>query len=238
MSQRWDDRSRLLIGDAGLEKLRGSRILIAGAGGVGGYAAETLARSGVGSLTMVDSDRVDITNLNRQIIATLPDVGKVKTELFRTRFLSINPQLDFHGLEMYMDQENIPGLLDSGFDFIIDAIDTISPKCSLITEAMERKIPIISSMGAGGRIDPSKVRYGMLCDTHNDGLARAVRTKLRKSGFRTKVPVVWSEEIPERQTVEISGERHKLSSPGSMSPVPSVFGIFMASYAMRKLMGK
>lgn len=238
MTEVWDSRTRLLLGDEALARLRESRVLIAGAGGVGGYVAEMLCRTGVGSLTIADSDSADITNLNRQIIATLPDIGKPKTELFRRRCAEINPGMEFRALNLYLSPENIPEILDEGYDFIADAIDTIAPKCALIEEAARRKIPLISSMGAGGRLDPSLVRYGFLSDTRDDGLARAVRTRLRKNGFRGKVRVVWSEERPSRKTVAVEGVENKLSSPGSVAFVPSVFGIFMASHIIRKLISE
>lgn len=238
MSPDRDDRTRLLLGEEALRRLKDSRVLIAGAGGVGGYVAEMLCRTGVGSITLADSDAVDITNINRQIIATLPTVGERKTELFRQRFAEINPDMEFEGLDLYLTPGNIPEILDRGYDFVADAIDTIAPKGSLIMSAAERNIPLISSMGAGGRLDPSRVRYGLLSETRDDGLARAVRNRLRKSGFRGKVPVVWSEEIPSRRTVEVNDSPHKLSSPGSTAFVPATFGIYMASYIVRKLTEK
>lgn len=232
-----DDRTRLLAGDAAVERLSAARVLVAGAGGVGGYAAEMLVRSGIGRLTLIDADSVDITNLNRQIIATRSSVGKPKTTLFGERFRDINPQIHYDGREIFLTPENIPAILDEGFDFVVDAIDTVAPKCALIAQSVTRNIPVISSMGAGGRLDPTKVRVVKLSQTNNDGLARAVRTRLRREGIRLDIPAVWSEEIPRRRVV-ILNDANKISSPGSMAPVPSTFGIFMAAYVINKLISE
>lgn len=234
---RWDDRTRTLLGDQAVDRLAKSRVLIVGAGGVGGYAAEMLARSGVGHLTLIDADNVDITNINRQIIATRSSVGLPKTELFISRFRDINPDISVKGMQTFLTPDNVAEILDEGYDYIVDAIDTVAPKCALITEALRRKIPIISSMGAGGRTDPTRVVYSDLWSTAEDGLARAVRQRLKKNGFtnKRKLKVVCSTEAPSRKAIIDLDLPNKRSSFGTLATIPSLFGIFLAAEVIRQL---
>ena len=234
---RWDDRTRTLLGDQAVDRLAKSRVLIVGAGGVGGYAAEMLARSGVGHLTLIDADNVDITNINRQIIATRSSVGLPKTELFISRFRDINPDISVKGMQTFLTPDNVAEILDEGYDYIVDAIDTVAPKCALIAEALRRKIPIISSMGAGGRTDPTRVVYSDLWSTTEDGLARAVRQRLKKNGFtnKRKLKVVCSTEAPSRKAIIDLDLPNKRSSFGTLATIPSLFGIFLAAEVIRQL---
>ncbi|MDE6248036.1 MAG: tRNA threonylcarbamoyladenosine dehydratase [Muribaculaceae bacterium] len=234
---RWNDRTRTLLGDHAVDRLAKSRVLIVGAGGVGGYAAEMLARSGVGHLTLIDADNVDITNINRQIIATRSSVGLPKTELFISRFRDINPDISVKGMQTFLTSDNVAEILDEGYDYIVDAIDTVAPKCALITEALRRKIPIISSMGAGGRTDPTRVVYSDLWSTAEDGLARAVRQRLKKNGFtnKRKLKVVCSTEAPSRKAIIDLDLPNKRSSFGTLATIPSLFGIFLAAEVIRQL---
>lgn len=232
----WNDRTIKLIGEAGAERLAAAHVLVVGVGGVGGYAAEMLARSGVGTLTLVDADNVAVSNLNRQLIATLPNIDRPKVELFAERFSEINPEIRVNALQQFVTPDNLPALLDSDkFDYIIDAIDTVAPKVSLIAEAFRRGIPIISSMGAGGRMDVSKVGYFDLWATVEDGLARAVRQRLKALGLRRPLKVVASSEAPRKTAVIDLNERNKRSSYGTVAAIPAIFGIMLAQYVINKL---
>lgn len=232
---RWDDRSRRLLGEEAYARLRAARVLVAGVGGVGGYAAEMLVRSGVGDITLVDSDAVDITNLNRQITATLPELGQPKTAVMARRAAAVNPELRVTALQTAITPGNVPEILDRGFDYVLDCIDTVAPKVELLAECLRRRRPVVSSMGAGGRLDPSRVIYTDLWKTENDGLARAVRTRLRRLGLRRPLPVVASTEPPcSRSLIAVEAD-FKRSSYGTLAAVPATFGIFMAAHVIRKI---
>lgn len=233
----WQARTETLLGNEAIALLSASRVLVAGVGGVGGYAAEILARTGIGHLTLVDADNVAESNINRQIIATHSSVGESKVELFARRFRDINPDIDVTPLQLYIEPDNVPGLLADSYDFIIDAIDTVAPKMALLTYALKHNIPIISSMGAGGRIDPSKVTYCDISTTCNDGLARVVRQRLRKAGLNKKLTVVASTEPPRRFAVIPLQEANKRSSFGTIASIPALFGIYLANHVILKLTG-
>ena len=230
MTSGWDDRTRLLVGDDG-----GARVLVAGVGGVGGYAAEMLARTGVGHLTLVDSDNVAVSNINRQLIATTRTVGRPKVDLFMVRFKEINPAISVSPLLEYITPDNVERLLAPGFDFVIDAIDTVAPKVALLSHCLRHRIPVVSSMGAGGRLHPERVGYFDLWETREDGLARAVRQRLKQAGLRRPLKTVASTEAPRRASVIELDERNKRSSYGTVAPVPAAFGILLASHVINKL---
>ena len=234
----WNSRTLTLLGEEAVGRLARARVLVAGVGGVGGYAAEMLARSGVGHVTLVDADNVAVSNINRQIIATSDAVGESKVWLFADRFRAINPEIDVRPIQEYLDADNIPALLDREFDYVIDAIDTVAPKMTLILECLRRCIPIISSMGAGGRLDPSKVGYFDISETRDDGLARVVRQRLRKAGIRRGLTVVASTERPERHSVIPLDERNKRSSFGTIATIPAMFGIFLSSKVIDEICWK
>lgn len=234
-SGEWNSRTRLLLGEEGVARLTSARVLVAGVGGVGGYAAEILARTGVGHLTLADADTVSVSNLNRQLIALIPDIGRSKTELFANRFREINPEIDVTATDRFISADNVAELLDEGFDFVVDAIDTVAPKTALIAECMRRRIPVISSMGAGGRTDASKIGYADLWDTREDGLARAVRQRLKKAGLRRPLKTVSSTEAPRKGAIIEVNERNKMSSYGTVAAIPAIFGIMAAQYVINKL---
>ena len=170
----WQQRTELLLGEEKMNRIRNSHVLVVGLGGVGAYAAEMICRAGVGRMTIVDADTVQPTNLNRQLPALHSTLGMSKAEVLATRYKDINPDIDLTVLPVYLKDENIPELLDAGkYDFIVDAIDTISPKCFLIYEAMKRRIRIVSSMGAGAKSDITQVRFADLWDTYHCGLSKA-----------------------------------------------------------------
>lgn len=235
MTSGWDDRTRLLVGDDGAARLDAARVLVAGVGGVGGYAAEMLARTGVGHLTLVDSDNVAVSNINRQLIATTRTVGRPKVDLFMARFKEINPAISVTPLLEYITPDNVERLLEPGFDFVIDAIDTVAPKVALLAYCLRHRIPVVSSMGAGGRLHPERVGYFDLWETREDGLARAVRQRLKQAGLRRPLKTVASTEAPRRASVIELDERNKRSSYGTVAPVPAAFGILLASHVINKL---
>lgn len=232
----WDDRTVRLTGAEGAARLRAARVLVVGLGGVGGYAAEILARTGVGDLTLIDADCVETTNLNRQIIATRDTIGQPKAMLFAERFHSVNPEARIHAIRDFVTPENAAGLAAVGYDFIVDAIDTVAPKTALLAECLLRKTPVISSMGAGGRLDPSRCGYFDLWETREDGLARAVRQRLKKLGLRRRLPVVASTEAPRQASLIEAPGQNKRTSYGTVAAVPAVFGILLGSYVINKLL--
>lgn len=234
-SSSWDSRTLRLIGEERVARLAAARVLVVGTGGVGGYAAEMLARSGVGHLTLVDADTVAESNINRQIIALRSTVGKSKTALFKERFLDINPDVEVNAIERFVTPDNVAGLIARGFDFVVDAIDTVAPKVALIAECLKTRTPLISSMGAGGRVDPTKIGYFDLWETREDGLARAVRQRLKKMGIRSKVMTVASTEAPRSCSLVAVNGINKLTSYGTLATIPSIFGIMMANYVILKL---
>lgn len=236
----WTDRTELLLGKDKMQRLRNAHVLVVGIGGVGAYAAEMLCRAGVGELTIIDADSVQLTNINRQLPATHATLGRTKVEVLAERFREINPDIKLHELPIYLKEEDVNGLLsgsnNSQFDYIVDAIDTIAPKCALISEALRRDIPIVSSMGAGAKSDITQIRFADIWDTYHCGLAKAVRTRLKKEGLRRSLPVVFSTEQADRNAIiTIEGEQNKKSTTGTISYMPAVFGCYLAEYVIRKL---
>lgn len=233
----WQQRTELLLGEEKMERLRKSHVLVVGLGGVGAYAAEMICRAGVGKMTIVDADTVQPSNINRQLPATHSVIGRLKAEVLAERFKDINPDLELKVLPVYLKDEAIPELLDSDrFDFVVDAIDTVAPKCYLIYYALQRKLKIISSMGAGAKKDITQVRFADLWETYHCGLSKAVRKRLQQMGMKRKLPVVFStEQADEHAVVLIDNEQNKKSTTGTVSYMPAVFGCYMAEYVLRKL---
>ena len=234
----WTDRTELLLGKEKMQRLRDAHVLVVGVGGVGAYAAEMLCRAGVGEMTIIDADTVNPTNINRQLPATHSTVGQPKVEVLAQRFRDINPDIKLHALPIYLKEEEVGNLLDNTttLSFIVDAIDTIAPKCTLISEALRRGRPIVSSMGAGAKSDITQIRFADIWDTFHCGLAKAVRTRLKKAGIRKPVPVVFSTEQADRNAViTIEGEQNKKSTTGTISYMPAVFGCYLAEHVIRKL---
>lgn len=224
------DRTEMLLGKEALESLAGAHVLVVGLGGVGGYAIEQLVRTGVGSLTIVDSDTVQPSNINRQLIATQETIGQSKADLWKERLYAINPELTLHVHNLFIKDEVTDNLLDADhYDFAIDAIDTLSPKAHLIKSLQERAIPFISSMGAAAKIDPREIKVGRIDKVINCSLARMMRKKLRKLGVPTRFRVVYSTELPRRDaTMEVDNEQNKKSISGTISYIPAIFGCFAA----------
>lgn len=233
----WKQRTRLLLGEEKSERLRQAHVLVVGVGGVGAYAAEMLCRAGVGRLTLVDADTVQPTNINRQLPALHSTLGQPKVEVLAARFRDINPEVELTILPVFLKDENIPQLLDAArYDFVVDAIDTLAPKCYLIAEALRRRIKIVSSMGAGAKSDITQVRFADVWDTYHCGLSKAVRKRLQKMGIRHKLPVVFSTEQADPKAVLLTDdERNKKSTCGTVSYMPAVFGCYLAEYVIRRL---
>lgn len=233
----WEQRTRLLLGEEKSERLRQAHVLVVGVGGVGAYAAEMLCRAGVGRLTLVDADTVQPTNINRQLPALNSTLGQPKVEVLAARFRDINPEVELTVLPVFLKDENIPQLLDAArYDFVVDAIDTLAPKCHLIAEALRRRIKIVSSMGAGAKSDITQVRFADVWDTYHCGLSKAVRKRLQKMGIRHKLPVVFSTEQADPKAVLLTDdERNKKSTCGTVSYMPAVFGCYLAEYVIRRL---
>ena len=234
----WTDRTELLLGEDKMQRLRDAHILVVGVGGVGAYSAEMLCRAGVGEMTLIDADNIQPTNINRQLPATHATIGRPKAEVLAERFCDINPDIKLHVRPIYLKEEDAEELLtsDHQFDFIVDAIDTIAPKCALIVEALRHHIPIVSSMGAGAKSDITQIRFADIWDTYHCGLAKAVRTRLKKAGIRQSLPVVFSTEQADRRAIiTIEGEQNKKSTTGTISYMPAVFGCYLAEYVIRKL---
>ena len=242
-TEHWTDRTELLLGKDKMQRLRDAHVLVVGVGGVGAYAAEMLCRAGVGEMTLIDADTVQPTNINRQLPATHATLGRPKVEVLAERFRTINPDIKLHALPIYLKEEDLVSPSIEGgvwggspFNYIVDAIDTIAPKCALITEAMRRGIPIVSSMGAGAKSDITQIRFADIWDTYHCGLAKAVRTRLKKAGIRKSLPVVFSTEQADRNAViTVEGEQNKKSTTGTISYMPAVFGCYLAEHVIRNL---
>ena len=222
------DRLLKLITEEDLNKIKNTNVLLVGVGGVGGYALEALIRGGIGNITIVDSDNVEESNLNRQIISLNSNIGKSKVEVAKSRALDINPKLNIKTIKEFITKDNIDILFNDNYDYIIDACDTVTTKVLLISEANRRNINIISCMGTGNRLDPSKVKIIDISKTNNDPLAKVMRKLLREINIKHQ-KVVFSDELPVK-----TNDR----TPGSTSLVPSVAGIYAASYVINSILKK
>lgn len=237
-------RNELAIGKEGLDKLKNSTVAVLGIGGVGTFAAEALARSGVGKLVLIDKDDVDITNINRQIIALLSTIGRPKVELMKERIADINPDCEVVALKMFYTEETYEEIFAHDLDFVVDASDTIAYKIHIMKECLKRNIPIISSMGAANKMDPTRFQIADISKTHTDPIAKVIRTRLRKEGIRKGIPVVFSDESPiviREDVRKVVGNdeaeiRKAQMPPSSNAFVPSVAGLIMASYVVRQIL--
>ena len=239
-------RSALLMGEAAVEKLQKSRVAIFGVGGVGGYVCEALVRSGVGAFDLIDKDVVDVTNINRQIIATQSTVGRPKVEVMRERMLDINPEVLVNARECFFLPENATDFDFTNYDFVVDCVDTVTAKIQIIMQAKEAGVPVISSMGAGNKMDASRFKVADIYKTNVDPLARVMRRELKKRGVK-KLTVVYSDEEPmtpindsnsgEADAVPQSGGRVK-QTPGSVAFVPGAAGLIIAGEVVRQLISQ
>lgn len=228
-----------MLGEEGLEKLRKAHVLVVGLGGVGAYAAEQLCRAGIGKMTIVDGDVVEETNRNRQLPALISTQGQSKAVLLGERFRDINPDLELRVVNEYLKDERMTEILNEDhYDYIVDAIDTLSPKVFLIYEGFQRQIPIVSSMGAGGKTDPSLIQVSDLSKSFNCKLARMIRKRLSRMGIRQGVTVVFSPEEVKKSRVRLEESRNKRSTVGTVSYMPPLFGCYCASVIIQDLLKK
>lgn len=242
-------RTQLLLGEEAMEKLKNSRVAVFGIGGVGGYVCEALVRSGVGAFDLIDDDKVCLTNLNRQIIATRKTIGKYKTDVMKERMLEINPNVDVHIHKCFFLPENADEFPFEEYDYVVDAVDTVTAKIELVMKCQEKGVPIMSSMGAGNKLDASQFKVADIYKTKVCPLAKVMRRELKKRRVR-KLKVVYSEELPKRPIEDMSiscrtncicppGAAHKCTErrdiPGSVAYVPSVAGLIIAGEVVKDL---
>lgn len=236
MNKEQHSRTILLVGEEKFNKLQNSHVLIVGLGGVGGYAVEQLARAGIGKLTIIDADVVNESNLNRQIIGLNSTIKKDKIEVVSERLKNINSEIEIKALKIFISEENIASILkEQNPNYVIDAIDTLIPKVQLIKASLELNIPIVSSMGAGGRMDVEKIHITDISKTYNCGLARMLRKRLHKIGIRTGFKAVFSSEKANSESIIIEESRNKKTNLGTISYMPGMFGMFCASVVLRDL---
>ena len=234
----WLERTELLLGEEKLGRLRRAHVLVVGLGGVGAYAAEMIARAGVGRMT-ADADTVNGTNINRQLVALHSTVGRPKAEVLAERLRDINPEIDLSVVNRYIRDEETYALLDAArYDYVVDAIDTLSPKLALIAAALERRLPLVSSMGAGAKTDPTRMEIADIAKTHHCPLAHMLRKRLHKIGIRSGFRAVFSPEPMREGAMILCEEPNKKSNVGTISYIPPLFGIGCASVVIRGLIGE
>lgn len=240
MTDIWLERTELLLKHDGLEKLSNARILVIGLGGVGSFAAEFLARAGVGNMHIVDGDIVDITNINRQLPALHSTIGQHKVELVAARLLDINPRLNLVKMNEFLSPERMEEvILSEKFDYVLDCIDSLTPKLTLIKTCRRNKIKVISAMGAGGKTDPSKVIVRDISKTNNCLLAKQVRKRLKKESITKGFRCVFSTEIQDEKSLKLTdGTNFKKSFYGTISFIPALFGLYAAAEVINSLTGR
>ena len=247
----WLERTEMLVGEDGIARLSSARVAVIGVGGVGGYAAEMIVRAGVGHILILDSDEVSVSNRNRQLLALNSTVGRPKCQVLKERLLDINPDLDIVTVEKFIIAEG--AVPDSGFedasgtpsqllgayefDYVVDAIDTLSPKLELIKYCLDRKIPLVSSMGAGAKFDVTRIRITDISKSFQCPLAHMVRKRLGKMGIRKGFKAVFSEEIADRSSIVLEAGRNKKSQVGTISYLPASFGCACAQVVITGLLG-
>ncbi|MBO5971519.1 MAG: tRNA threonylcarbamoyladenosine dehydratase [Alistipes sp.] len=235
----WLERTELLLGQEKLTLLRNANVLVVGVGGVGAYAAEMIVRAGVGRMTIADADRVSESNINRQLVALHSTIGREKCDILAERLKDINPSLKLTTVNRFIKDSETDELLDSDkFDYVVDAIDTLSPKLALIKGAMDRGIPLVSSMGAGAKCDPTLMEIKDIAKTHHCPLAHMLRKRLHKLGIRKGFWAVFSPEPVREGAMILCEEQNKKSNVGTISYIPALFGIGCASVVVRDLIGE
>ncbi len=238
--EQWQERTSMLLGEETLARLAASKVMVVGLGGVGAYAAEMLCRAGVGNMVILDSDTVSVTNRNRQLIALESTIGKYKTEVVAQRLKDINPDVNLTIITEYVEESNLGAIFGAAgeLDYVVDAIDTLAPKIALIKYCVENRIPHVSAMGAGAKLDATKIRIADISKSYNCPLAYILRKKLRKEGISKGFKVVFSEELPDRDAIVPMEERNKKSQVGTISYLPAVFGCVCAQAAIEHLIKK
>lgn len=235
-TENWQERTELLIGKEKINKLKNAHILVVGLGGVGAYAAENLCRAGIGELTIVDGDTLHPSNKNRQLAALESTMNKSKAEIVGKRLLDINPELKLHVIQDFVKDDQMIDILDKPYDYVVDAIDTLSPKVYLIYQSIKKGLKVVSSLGAGGRMDPAKVIIKDISKSYNCRLGFMLRKRLRKLGVTKGFKVVFSEEKADESAVIVDepGENKK-STMGTISYMPPIYGCFCASVVIRDI---
>lgn len=235
-------RTQLLLGEESMDKLKNARVAVFGVGGVGGYVCEALVRSGVGSFDIIDNDKVCLSNINRQIIATNKTVGQYKVDVMRDRMLDINPDVDVRVHKCFFLPENADEFNFGDYDYVVDAVDTVAAKIELVMKCNKENVPIISSMGAGNKLEASAFRVADIYKTKMCPLAKVMRYQLKRRGIK-KLKVVYSEEMPIRPVANAAEEEpqpgsSRRSTPGSVAFVPSVAGLIIAGEIVKDITGK
>lgn len=235
----WLSRTELLLGKERLERLQRAHVLVAGLGGVGAYAAEQLCRAGIGEMTIIDGDRVEVTNKNRQLPAIDSNIGLPKAEVMAARFREINPDIRLHVINDFIRDDRMVEVLEMArYDYVVDAIDTLAPKIFLIYHCLQKGLKVVSSMGAGGKMDPMQIRIADISKSYNCTLARMLRKRLHKLGVYKGVKVVFSSEEVDPEAVVLSESENKKSNVGTISYMPPLFGCYCASVVIRDLAGE
>ena len=228
----------MLAGPEAVQRLRSSDVLVVGLGGVGSWAAEMICRAGVGKMTIVDGDSVHVTNRNRQLPALVSTEGKPKTLVMADRLRDINPEIELTVINEYIRDERMIEVLERGYSYVVDAIDTLSPKLFLLYHSVRMNIPVVSSMGSGGKFDPVGISVSDISETNSCALARMLRKRLHRLGVREGITAIYSPEPVDKSRVElVAGERNKASVVGTMPYMPAAFGIACASVVIRDLAG-
>ncbi|MDE5421567.1 tRNA threonylcarbamoyladenosine dehydratase [Ancylomarina sp. DW003] len=236
MNTDWLSRTELLLGEERLEQVKNAHILVVGLGGVGAYTAELLCRAGVGQMTIVDGDDIEASNINRQLPATTKTIGKDKADVMAERLLAINPDLKLKVINEFIREERLKDVLkEAEYDYVVDAIDTLAPKIHLIYHSLKLKYKVVSSMGAGGKMDPSQIQIKDISKSYNCRLARMLRKKLHQLGVRKGVKVVFSPEDVDKKAVVLVESQNKKSNVGTISYMPPIFGCYIASVVLRDL---
>lgn len=237
ISENWQERTELLLGEEKLQVLNNAKVLIAGVGGVGGYAAEQLVRTGIGNITIVDHDTIHDSNRNRQIVALTSTVGKSKVDVLKERFRQINPELKLTIIDDFLRDEKMPKIITNEYDYVIDAIDTLSPKVSLLHHCVTNEIKVVSSMGAGAKTDPTQTKVSDISKSYNCRLALYIRKHLHRLGIYKGFKVVFSTEKADKTAVvDVENEQNKKSIVGTISYMPAVFGCFCAYVVVDELL--
>lgn len=235
----WLERTELLLGEEKLNLLRNANVLVVGVGGVGAYAAEMIVRAGVGRMTIADADKVSQSNINRQLVALHSTIGREKCDILAERLKDINPELQLTIVNRFIKDDETDALLESDkFDYVVDAIDTLSPKLALIKGALDRGIPLVSSMGAGAKTDPTLMEIKDIAKTHHCPLAHMLRKRLHKIGIKRGFWAVFSPEPVREGAMILCEEQNKKSNVGTISYIPALFGIGCASVVVRDLVGE
>jgi tRNA threonylcarbamoyladenosine dehydratase len=233
----WQERTLLLFDEAKIEILQNSNVLVAGLGGVGGYAAEMLCRAGIGKMTIIDADKIQPSNINRQLLAMDSTIGQRKAQLMHDRLLDINPELKLTVFDEFIRDERTQEILQESFDYVVDAIDTLSPKIFLIKQTLENNLPLVSSMGAGGKSDPSQIKVADFSETYQCNLARMLRKRLKNLGVCNGFITVFSPELVNGDTMmPVFNEPNKKTTVGTISYMPAMFGCSIASVVIRRLL--